>query len=166
MSQPNVVIRPARAEDIPEVVNKIRELAIFEKMEDQCKMTPETLLKDGGFLSDKDHKYYELLVAEVTEDSKPKMVGYAMWFYAWTSWEGECPFKCFRKVSSRKFLEEKFPNEKFIQFSLGSNGFRLLKEKLASLKTSTWMKTIERWVLPEGFSTWSPRRWSRIMAHG
>lgn len=57
-------------------------------------MTAETLLRDGGFLSDKDHKYYELLVAEVTVDGKPKMVGYAMWFYAWTSWEGECPFKC------------------------------------------------------------------------
>ena len=88
--QKEVIIRPACAEDLSEVVNKIRELAIFEKMEAQCKMTTEMLLKDGGFLSDQDHKHYELLVAEVQVDGKPKLVGYAMWFYAWTSWEGKC----------------------------------------------------------------------------
>ena len=87
--QSKVVIRPARADDLPEVMNKIRELAIFEKMEAQCKMTVETLLKDGGFLSDGDPKHYELLVAEANVENKPKMVGYAMWFYAWSSWEGK-----------------------------------------------------------------------------
>lgn len=92
MSEQKVVIRPALAEDLPEVVNKIWELAVFEKMQDQCKMTVETLLKDGGFLSDKDPKHYELLVAEAKVDGKSKMVGYAMWFYAWTSWEGKCGF--------------------------------------------------------------------------
>ena len=124
MNQPNVVIRSARAEDIPEVMNKIRELAIFEQMEHQCKMTAETLLKDGGFLSDKDHKRYELLVAEVTVDGKPKMVGYAIWIYPWTSWEGECPFsvRALEKLPPQEiFLKKKYSNKIFprIQIQTG-----------------------------------------------
>ena len=76
-----IIIRSARAEDIDEVVEKIRELARFEKMEDQCKMTSEKLLKDGGFQSTGDRKYYELLVAECQIDNKLQLIGYAMWFY-------------------------------------------------------------------------------------
>lgn len=79
-----IIIRPARAEDCSEVLEKILELARFEKMDDQCKMTKEMLLKDGGFLSDTDPKHYELLVAECKIENKLQIIGYAMWFYAWT----------------------------------------------------------------------------------
>ena len=102
MSQENdVIIRAARAEDIDVVLEKILELARFEYMEDQCKMTSEKLLKDGGFLSSNDPKHYGLLVAEAKIDGKSQLVGYAMWYYV----SFVISKKAFLSLCSLKFTE-------------------------------------------------------------
>lgn len=74
MSQENdVIIRQARAEDCEHILEQIKELARFEKMIDQVKMTTEQLIKDGGFNSPNDPKHYECFVAETKVDGKMKL---------------------------------------------------------------------------------------------
>lgn len=43
-------VRPATKDDVQEIYDMIRELAVFENCPDQLAITPETFLKDGGFL--------------------------------------------------------------------------------------------------------------------
>ena len=84
-------IRPAQPADVDDVFAMIRELAVFEKMEDQLVMTPERLRnvlfeEPGG---------PEGLIAETTQG---KLVGYALYFENFSS------FLCRRGI----YLEDLF----------------------------------------------------------
>ncbi|XP_077988277.1 thialysine N-epsilon-acetyltransferase-like [Glandiceps talaboti] len=84
-------IRDAKPKDCGDIVRLIKELAIYEKSGDQVHMTEE-ILKEDGF---GDHKFYHCLVADSeipvetdnSEDSL-KVVAYAIFFYAYSTWDG------------------------------------------------------------------------------
>ncbi|XP_056267582.1 thialysine N-epsilon-acetyltransferase-like isoform X1 [Pseudoliparis swirei] len=85
-------VRPAAKEDCKEISRMIMELADFEKMTDQVKITHEELERDGFC----QNPFFECLVAEVPEEHKSKegftVVGYALYFYIYSTWVGRSVF--------------------------------------------------------------------------
>jgi GNAT superfamily N-acetyltransferase len=75
------VIRPATRADVPALLGLIRELARYERLEDQVEATEE-LLADGLF---GERPAAEALIAEL--DGEP--VGYALWFTTFSTFVGK-----------------------------------------------------------------------------
>ncbi|XP_068600070.1 thialysine N-epsilon-acetyltransferase-like [Brachionichthys hirsutus] len=84
----DVRIRAGTKEDCKEMQRMIMELAVFEKMPDQVKISHEDLERDGFG----QNPFFECLVAEVPEEHKSKeghtIVGYSLYFYTYSTWEG------------------------------------------------------------------------------
>ena len=82
-STPNHInIRKALATDMPAIHNLIKELAIYEKAEDEVATTPEELVKDGFG----ENPAFEAIVAENQEST---IVGFALFFTAYSTWKGK-----------------------------------------------------------------------------
>ncbi|XP_023818399.1 diamine acetyltransferase 2 isoform X2 [Oryzias latipes] len=85
-------IRPAKKEDCKEISRLIMELAVYEKMPDQVKIAHEELERDGFC----ENPFFQCLVAEVPEEHKSKegftVVGYALYFYTYSTWKGRSIF--------------------------------------------------------------------------
>lgn len=77
-----VEIRFATADDMPAVLDLIRELAIYEHAEEQVTNTVEQLQKDGFG----DNPVFECLVAE-DEDG---VYGFALFYTSYSTWKGTC----------------------------------------------------------------------------
>ncbi|XP_037605507.1 thialysine N-epsilon-acetyltransferase-like [Sebastes umbrosus] len=81
-------IRTATKEDCKEISRMILELAVYEKMSDQVKISHEELEQDGFC----QNPFFECLVAEVPEEHKSTegitVVGYALYFYTYSTWKG------------------------------------------------------------------------------
>ncbi|XP_077448539.1 diamine acetyltransferase 2b [Stigmatopora argus] len=84
----NFKIRAANKEDCKDISRMIMELAEFEKMTDQVKITCEELERDGFC----QNPFFECLIAEVPEENKSRegftTVGYALYFYIYSTWKG------------------------------------------------------------------------------
>ncbi|XP_075876611.1 diamine acetyltransferase 2b [Nelusetta ayraudi] len=84
----NFKIRPATKADCKDVSRMIMELAMFEKMPDQVKISPEELERDGF----DQNPFFQCLVAEVPKEHQTKegftVVGYALYFYTYSTWKG------------------------------------------------------------------------------
>uniref|UniRef100_A0A3P8RWS9 Spermidine/spermine N1-acetyltransferase family member 2b n=1 Tax=Amphiprion percula TaxID=161767 RepID=A0A3P8RWS9_AMPPE len=84
----NFKIRAAKMEDCKDISRMIMELAVYEKMPDQVKISHEELQRDGFC----QNPFFECLVAEVPEEHKSKqgftVVGYALYFYTYSTWKG------------------------------------------------------------------------------
>ncbi|XP_034096436.1 diamine acetyltransferase 2-like [Gymnodraco acuticeps] len=85
-------VRAATKEDCKEISRMIVELAVYEKMPDQVKISHEELERDGFC----QNPFFECLVAEVPEENKSKdgftVVGYAFYFYTYSTWKGPTLF--------------------------------------------------------------------------
>ncbi|KAM9440918.1 diamine acetyltransferase 2b [Clarias gariepinus] len=81
-------VRAARQEDCTDIQRMIMELAVYEKMADQVKISHEELQRDGFG----PNPFYQCLVAEVPEELKSEhghtTVGYALYFYTYSTWKG------------------------------------------------------------------------------
>lgn len=76
------MIRPAKKEDIPRILELIKELAVFEKEPDAVKTTEKDLLRDGF----SDTPYFHILVFEEKSGFIP---AFALYFFNWSTWEGQ-----------------------------------------------------------------------------
>lgn len=74
-------IRPAVAEDVPQILEFIRGLAKYEREPDAVMATEEDLLRDGFG----PNPYFWCLIAE--HDSRP--AGFALCFYSYSTWMGK-----------------------------------------------------------------------------
>lgn len=74
------VIRDARKEDMPSVLELIKELAAFEKEPDAVTTTVETLEQEGFG----EHPLFHVFVAEVDG----KIEGMALVYYRFSTWKG------------------------------------------------------------------------------
>ncbi|KAG7484912.1 hypothetical protein MATL_G00055010 [Megalops atlanticus] len=81
-------IRAATPEDCKDISRMIMELAIYEKMPDQVKISHKELEQDGF----SENPFFHCLIAEVPEQHKNKeghtKVGYALYFYTYSTWKG------------------------------------------------------------------------------
>ena len=78
----NILIRKANPEDMPRVLELIRELAIYEHAEEQVTNTVDQLTEDGFGEAPK----FECLVAELNA----KVVGFALFYTSYSTWKGTC----------------------------------------------------------------------------
>ncbi|XP_008574591.1 PREDICTED: spermidine/spermine N(1)-acetyltransferase-like protein 1 [Galeopterus variegatus] len=81
-------IRPAEAQDCPEILRLIKELAACENMLDAVKLTATDLLRDGFG----DNPLFYCLIAEVHNQQKPSgkvTAGFAMYYFTYDPWIGK-----------------------------------------------------------------------------
>ena len=81
MSESTIQIRPGTEQDVPRLLELIKELAVYEKAADEVVVTEEQLTKDGFG----DNPYYELIVAEL----EGTVVGIALYYFAYSTWKGK-----------------------------------------------------------------------------
>ncbi|MBQ0734906.1 GNAT family N-acetyltransferase [Aquimarina celericrescens] len=74
------LIRDAVADDMPQVLELIRELAVFEKEPDAVEVTVEELVSEGFG----EHPLFHCFVAEVDNE----IVGIALVYYRFSTWKG------------------------------------------------------------------------------
>ena len=77
----NATIRPARPDDAPTIANLIRDLAVYEKLEDQARATAADLARHLFG----DRPVAEVLVAELAGEP----VGYALYFATFSTFRGQ-----------------------------------------------------------------------------
>jgi GNAT superfamily N-acetyltransferase len=73
-------IRNATADDVPLILQFIRELAEYEKLAHEMVATPQDLKRDGF----SDHPYFHVVIAEW--DGEP--AGFALYFYNYSTFQG------------------------------------------------------------------------------
>jgi len=76
----NIVVRESTPNDMPQVLELIKELAVFEKSPDAVEVTVETLVKEGFG----ENPLFTCFVAEVANE----IVGMALVYYRFSTWKG------------------------------------------------------------------------------
>ena len=78
-------IRPATPADVPVILHFIRSLALYEREPDAVETTEADLLRDGFGAPPR----FECLIAEEQrEEEQPRPVGFALYFYNYSTWRG------------------------------------------------------------------------------
>jgi len=80
MNAIKLVIRKGTPDDVPSLLGLIKELAVYEKAENEVIVTEEILLKDGFG----EQPLYHLAVAEY----EGKVVGIALYYFVYSTWKG------------------------------------------------------------------------------
>lgn len=78
----SVTIRKATKDDVSIILHLIKALAEYEKEKDSVKNTEEQLLKDGFG----EQPLFGCFLANYQE----KDVGFALYFYTYSTWVGKC----------------------------------------------------------------------------
>lgn len=78
----NITIRDAQKEDLPAVLDLVKELALYEKAPEEVTITLEELEKDGFG----EHPLYWIILAE-NEDG---IVGMSFYYIRYSTWKGKC----------------------------------------------------------------------------
>jgi len=84
-------IRDAKPDDAQRILELIQELAVYEKAPDAVTNTKEQLLRDGWG----SHPRFFAFMAELDDDvseKKKKPVGFALCFWAYSTWKGSCVY--------------------------------------------------------------------------
>lgn len=76
-----MIIRKGTKEDMPVVLELIKELAIFEKEPDAVVVTSEDLIRDGF----SENPLFKTFVAEVDN----AIIGVALYYYRYSTWKGK-----------------------------------------------------------------------------
>lgn len=75
----NITIRNAQEKDFPQIIALIKELAVFEKAEDQVTNSVEQMRAEKDF--------FKCFVAEISETKE--IVGMALYYFAYYTWVGK-----------------------------------------------------------------------------
>lgn len=74
------MIRKAKIEDCPKILELIHDLALYEKEPESVKTTVEDLERDGFG----EKPFFQCLIAELDGE----VVGFSLYFFTWSTWEG------------------------------------------------------------------------------
>lgn len=100
-----IQIRDGNKQDIPQVFELIKELAVFEKLEHEVENTVEGLIEDGFG----QNPLYGCIVAE----NNDKIVGLSLYYFRYSTWK--------RK---RLYVEDIIVNERFRGLGIGKKLFQ------------------------------------------
>ncbi|ANE35601.1 putative acetyltransferase (GNAT family protein) [Campylobacter iguaniorum] len=103
-------IRNASSNDLPTILSLIKELAIYENLEDQITFSQEEFQK-----SIFEKKYANILVCETNE----KIIGYAIYFYSFSTFLGRGGI----------YLEDLYIQKEFRNQGIGKKILKLLAQK-------------------------------------
>jgi GNAT superfamily N-acetyltransferase len=79
-------IRDARPADVPEVVALVHELAAYERLSEQCHLTADLL--HAALFGPHPSVFCQVALREPAADAP--VVGFALWFLSFSTWEGVC----------------------------------------------------------------------------
>lgn len=96
----NIKIREATKNDLPAVIELIKELATYEKAADEVKITLAELQKDGFG----EHPLYWIILAEMDT----QIVGMSFYYIRYSTWTGR-----------NLYLEDIVVKEKYRRFGIG-----------------------------------------------
>lgn len=116
-----ITIRKATKNDLPEVLNLIKELALFEKQPQEVTITLEQLEQDGFG----EHPLYWIILAE----NNGEIVGMSFYYIRYSTWKGRC-----------LYLEDLVVKEAYKQKGIGSLLFKATLDvaKEIQAKLMTW----------------------------
>jgi len=100
----NVSIRKGVKSDLPQVLDLIKELAIYEKAPDEVIVTIEDMERDGFG----ENPVFDFFIAETDR----KIVGIALYYIKYSTWKGKCIF-----------LEDIIVTGQFRKFGIGKKLF-------------------------------------------
>lgn len=95
----NIVIRNVEEKDFPQIIALIKELAVFEKAEDQVTNSVEQMRADIDF--------FKCFVAEIPENNE--IVGMALYYFAYYTWAGKS-----------LYLDDLYVKQEFRGYKIGS----------------------------------------------
>ena len=99
-----VTIRKGVEADLPQVLQLIEELAVYERAAGEVEVTVEEM-RNWGFGKD---RVFEFFVAE----REGSLAGIALYYYKYSTWKGKC-----------LFLEDLIVTEQFRRYGLGTKLF-------------------------------------------
>ena len=99
-----IVIRKGVKQDLPQVLNLVKELAIYEKAPLEVTVTIADMEHDGFG----ENPIFKFFVAE----ADGKIVGISLYYIKYSTWKGKCVF-----------LEDIIVNEPFRKFGIGKKLF-------------------------------------------
>lgn len=116
-----ITIRKATKNDLPEVLNLIKELALFEKQPQEVTITLKQLEEDGFGK----HPLYWIILAE----NNNEIVGMSFYYIRYSTWKGRC-----------LYLEDLVVKEVYKQKGIGSLLFKATLDaaKDMNAKLMTW----------------------------
>ena len=103
----NVSIRQGTREDLPQVLDLIKELAEYERAPQEVDNTVERMEEDGFG----PNKVFDFIVAE----ANGQIVGIALYFWSYSTWKGKC-----------MYLEDFVVREEYRRTGLGKQIFEEL----------------------------------------
>lgn len=105
-----IIIRKSEIEDIPEILNLVKELAEFEKAPQEVINTVEDMINDGFT----NYPLYGSFVAI----NKSEIIGFALYYYRYSTWKGKC-----------LYLEDLYVKEQYRRSGAGYKLFDKIVEK-------------------------------------
>ncbi|XP_054155425.1 thialysine N-epsilon-acetyltransferase-like [Oppia nitens] len=81
-------IREGVKDDCAAIEQLIKELAVYERMPDGPKID-RTILERDGFGDGPTGRLFRTFVAQLDDDNSKQIVGYALYFYKYSTWEGK-----------------------------------------------------------------------------
>lgn len=125
----NIIIREGKKEDIFQVFELIKELAVFEKLENEIENTIDGLLEDGFGA--------QPLFGFIVAQNDQKIIGLSLYYFRYSTWK--------RK---RLYIEDIIVNESFRGEGIGKNLFEATIQKAKELNCSGLQLQVLNWNKP------------------
>jgi len=81
----NFQIRNAGKDDAAVILELVKELSVYERLSHKVTAQAESFEKFGFG----EHPYFESLLVDITEDQKNKTIGFALYFFTFSTFEGK-----------------------------------------------------------------------------